>query len=397
MTSVGKLMLTSKKPWERRSEIAPRKPAKNCYCCFEVNKAHLKSSRVQCKPASVRETDDKESLVSPISCETFRRVRKIDYTPRSQFLRNVQNKIHKLQTEGQRDCLPECPRSSNYHRFMASARIQDAAPDKKMTLADKRKRTNESQESLVVPTAPANSITSNQNKSDRDHVVCVSSKARASLQGQSKLRKTLSSKREMSESNEGTSSKLSVQSKRVTQWRKQNCHCCSTNELENTTRLAKDKWREKRDLPEYREQRDRCPRHKDAVDDPVDQEIEDLRKFRDQNYFETHGSSHTLASSGSSGSLQQYLLNERLFPEPVRRIHKRDLMVTMPSCATVQRKRIHYFPRNVVQQERNVYNTNYRRKRYQSCPLTGHAIDLGVLKIRPPLNSLALKYQKRAS
>jgi hypothetical protein len=171
------------------------------------------------------------------------------------------------------------------------------------------------------------------------------------------------------------------------------------SELEKkTTKLREDKRIEKYKLPGYCDQRDQCLKHDDgsAVNDSMNQEVKDLRKFREQNYFETHGdSNYTLASSKSSGSLQQYFLNERLFPEPVGRIHRQDLVVTMPPCATMQKKRIHYFPRYVIRQEKKICNMNYRRKRCQSCPLTGHVIDLGTLKTRPSLNSLALKYQKQ--
>lgn len=125
--------------------------------------------------------------------------------------------------------------------------------------------------------------------------------------------------------------------------------------------------------------------------------VSELKKFRQDNYFETHGSAEKLVSSSrSSGSVEQYELNDRLFPEPVRRIHRDDIIVTMPPCATKQRKRIHYFPRSIVNQEKSVSNTNYKKKRRsQSCGLTGHAIDLGILKIpRDVTNSLALRYQK---
>lgn len=406
MISSGKLTLMSKKSRERCSRIAIRKPVKGCYC-NEANKTHLRSSRTHRKPASpcrqcksqielrsIREIDDKASLVSPISCETFRRVRKIDYTPRSQFLRNVQSKICELQTGGQGDCSPACPRSSSYHKLMASARIQ--ALDEKTILSDECERADErTRRSPAIPRAPANSMASDQNESDRDNAVCVSCKRatqRASSRERSKLRKTLSSRKQVSDKRPSSTSP--TRGKRVAQPYKRDYQCCRRNRLDK--QVAGGKWEGKRDLLEYHGPGGRCPRHDGPEIDDSDQELRNLRKFRDQNYFETHGSSHTLASSGSSGSLQQYLLNERLFPEAVGKIHKRDLVVTMPPCATTQRKRIHYFPRHVVQQERNVCNTNYRRKRCQSCPLTGHAIDLGVLKTRPPLNSLALKYQKKA-
>ncbi|XP_072749700.1 uncharacterized protein [Anoplolepis gracilipes] len=406
ITSSGKLILTSKKP---RQQFTPRKPVKECYCNYEVKKIHVRSSRTQRKPASpcrqcrsqfeiksIKETDHKAALTSPISCETFRRVKKIDYTPRSQFLRNVQNKVFELQTGGEGDCLRTCPRSSSYHRFMTSPRMQDTIQDEKSTLPNEHKRVDKRQLFPASPKTPANSLASERIESD--DVTCTLSKGIQVFSrklSKSTLRKTLRSKRQIPKSSERPISKSPTRSKRAIQLCKQDCPCC-TKEPNRTTKFDKDERVQTYNLPEYSEQRDQCLKQDDGftIDDTVDQEIENLKKFREQNYFETHGSSHTLTSSRS---LQQYLLNERLFPESVGKIHKQDLVVTMPPCATMQKKRIHYFPRYVVRQEKKACNTNYRRKQCQSCPLTGHAIDLGVLKARPPLNSLALKYQKRVS
>lgn len=406
MLASGKLTLTSKKLWEQCSKVTPRKPVKDCYChYFEVNKMHARLPRTQHKSVSpchcqdefklrpIGETGNKAALTSPISCETLRRVQKIDYAPRSQFLRNVQNKICEiLQTADEENRLRSCPRSSSYHRFLT--RLQDTVTDKKTALSE-CKRIDDRQESPTFLTAPANSLASEQSRSD--DVTASSKRTRVSPRKLSKstLRKSVRSRKQMPESSERLASKPLMQGKRTAQLRKQDCSCCYRNELER--KIGGDKHAERYDLPEYCERMERCLKHDNssAAEDFVDQEVENLRKFREQNYFETHGSNHTLTSSRSSESLQQYLLNERLFPEPVGKIHKQDLVVTMPPCATMQRKRVHYFPRYVVRQEKNAC-INYRRKRCQSCPLTGHAIDLGVLKTRPPLNSLALKYQKKA-
>lgn len=412
MLASQKLTLTSKKPQEQSLKV-PRKPVKGCYCCSEVNETHTRSLKTRHKSVSpcrhcryevefrpIREPGDKAALILPISCETLRRVQEIDYVPRSQFLRNVQNKINvqsELRTADQsEDYLRSCPRSSNYHRFMTSARMQNTFADKKTASPDERKRVDR-QES---PTSPiANSLASEQSGSD--DVACASSKGTqvsSRKLSKSTLRKTISSKRQIPESSERSASKSPMRGKRTARLHKRDCPC-RRNELETkTAKFNGDKRAERHDLPEYRERRERCFRHDDshAFEDFMDQEVENLKKFREQNYFETHGSNHTLTSSRSPGSLQQYILNERLFPEPVDKIDKQDLVVTIPPSATMQRKRVHYFPRYVVRQEKNACNTNYRRKRYQSCPLTGHAVDLGILKIRPPLNSLALKHQKRA-
>ncbi|XP_029165651.1 uncharacterized protein LOC114936576 [Nylanderia fulva] len=412
MTSSGKLILTSKKPRDQCLKSAPRKPVKGCYCNYEVNKVHARSSRTQRKPASschhcrsqpelkstMRESDDnKAALTSPINCETFRRVKRIDYTPRSQFLRNVQDKICELQTGDEGDRLRTCPRSSSYHR--TRPKKQDIS-DEEPTLLNEHKYVDKRQSFPASPAAPANSLASE--RSESDDVTCTSSRGiqvSPRKLPKSTLRKTIKSKTQIPKSSERPTSKSPPRSKRVTQLRKQDCPCCCRSEPKRAAKFNEDEYARKYNLSEYCERRNQCLKHNDgfAIDDSMAQEVEDLRKFREQNYFETHGSSHTLASSRSSGSLQQYLLNERLFPESVGKIHKRDLVVTMPPCVTAQKKRIHYFPRYMVRQEKTTCNTNYRRKRCQSCPLTGHAIDLGVLKARPPLNSLALKYQKRVS
>ncbi|XP_011863108.1 PREDICTED: uncharacterized protein LOC105559442 [Vollenhovia emeryi] len=409
MIASGKLTLTSKKP-RGRCPVAPRRPVKDCYCRSEVNET--RSWRTRHKSASPRrrcqgelelgpdvELGDKAAPTSPISCETLRRVRKIDYAPRSQFLRNVQSKICELRTAERGDCLRSCPRSSCYHRFMTGARTPDTIADEKTTLPGERERFDERREPPTFSTAPANSLASE--RSGPDGVAsCKRPQVSPRKLSKSTLRKTIRSRRQIPESGERPASKSPTRGKRAARLHKQDCPCCCRSELERkSTRHGVDKRLERRDLSEYRERGERCLRHDGAgpvaVEDFMEREMENLRQFREQNYFETHGSSHTLTSSGSSGSLQQYLLNERLFPEPVGRIRKQDLVVTMPACATTQKRRVHYFPRYVVRQEKNACNTNYRRKRCQSCPLTGHAIDLGVLKARPPLNSLALKYQKR--
>ncbi|KYN18497.1 PREDICTED: uncharacterized protein LOC108762384 [Trachymyrmex cornetzi] len=399
MLASRKLTLTSKKPQDQRLKFVPRKPVKGCYCS-EAIKKHAKSSRMRHKPAlpchcqseleikPVEKIGDTAASTSPISCETLRRVQKIDYAPRSQFLRNVQSKIYELHTADKENSL--CPRSSSYHRFMTNARIQDTVTDQRTAMSSECVGRQKS------PTAPANSLVSEQN--GFDDITCASSKrTQVSPRKLSKstLRKTIRSRRHIPESSERPASKSLMRGKRTARLHKQDCSCCCKSELERKTAKLRGDKRAESDLLEYCE---RCLRHYDdlAVDDSMDREVENLKKYREQNYFETHGSSHTLTSSKSSGSLQQYLLNERLFPEPVGKIHRQDLVVTMPLCATTQRKRVHYFPRYIVRQEKSTCNTNYRRKRCQSCPLTGHAIDLGILKARPPLNSLALKYQKRA-
>lgn len=128
---------------------------------------------------------------------------------------------------------------------------------------------------------------------------------------------------------------------------------------------------------------------------------ERLHVFRERNYFDTHGSSRTLLPDTCGMepvTLKQYVLNDRLFPEEVGRVRREELSVlSLPACTTMQNKCVHYLPRAIVKQEKSMCNTNYTRRRHPSCPLTGHAIDLGANKPRYPNNSLALKHQKRVA
>ncbi|XP_070530424.1 uncharacterized protein [Cardiocondyla obscurior] len=361
--SPGKLTLKSKKLLEQCSKIAPRKPVKECYCHFAVD-IDTRLSKTQGKSVSscnhcqskyvlgpIEEIGNKVAETSLISCETLRRVQKIDYEPRSQFLRNVQNKICELQTASlaeQGDYLWSCSRSPSYHRFM-SAKIQGT--DTKTSLLNERKRVDNRQKSSTSSTAPVNLPASEQ--SGIDDVVCASSKGtQVSPRKLSKstLRKTIRSRRQIPESSERSTSKSPTRGKRTARLHKQDCPCYYRNKIEKKTKRFSNNSTEKYDLLDYCEQ---CWRQidKSEVEDFMNQEVENLKKYREQNYFETHGSSHTLTSFRSSESLQQYLLNERLFPEPVGKIHKQDCVVTIPSCATKQKKRVHYFSRNLMHKQ----------------------------------------------
>ncbi|XP_076644018.1 uncharacterized protein LOC143354122 [Halictus rubicundus] len=370
-----RVVISSKKHSEPLKTVH-RKPVRECYCNSEVKKTQLRSTRTQrkpdpgckyCKshiefrPAIVRDSPRKSLASPPISCETLRRVQRIDYAPKSQFLRNVQSKATLLQSG---DCPETCPKSPCCRRARPQTR---ESQNENLTM------------SRTVPRVATDLVTSDEERSSK-----TPKQSRKYL-----AKRTVTSKKPVSDSSKTKSSpKDSTKNKRLV------CHCCHGSKMVQQARSIKDN--DDVDSEDY--QHTVCVSNLDQVGsndkDISDNELRELRKFREQNYFDTHGSSHTLHSSKSSGSLEQYLLNDRLFPEPSRTIHKKDLVVTMPACATLQRKRIHYFPRYIVRQDKNNCN-NYKKKRCQTCPLTGHAIDLGVTKMRPPLNSLALKYQKR--
>ncbi|XP_017763078.1 PREDICTED: uncharacterized protein LOC108552906 [Eufriesea mexicana] len=404
-TSTAKKILTSsKKHFENQSSLENiyRKPVKECYCNTEIRKAQHKSTRTQHRPRSpckkcrshinfpaitIEDNFEKSTLSSPISCETLRRVQKIDYAPKSQFLRNVTSRVSLLQA-ATGDCPDTCFRSQCYHEMMAKKNVHDVGSIHQLKV-DKRLEANHHS---ATSTLTKSKISEKYSSSGNESVEKCSKGIQVSLKKHSKpkvVRRTLSSKASVPDIKKTkSSSKVLTKSKKPVSSKE--CQCCHKNMPQQSKAVSEEEDSEK---------------YKDSVcinkleneigrEHVFDREMRELKKFREQNYFDTHGSSHTL-SSKSSGSLEQYLLNDRLFAEPTKRIHKKDLVVTMPPCVTTQLKRMHYFPRYIVRQEKNNLNVNYKKKRCQTCPLTGHAIDLGVTKIRPPLNSLALKYQKR--
>ncbi|XP_076761824.1 uncharacterized protein LOC143429879 [Xylocopa sonorina] len=405
-STVRRVLTSSKKRSEHQHclENVRRKSVKGCYCNPETKKVQLRSTRTRqkqyspckrCKshanfPAIVIEDNyEKPDLTSPISCETLRRVQRIDYAPRSQFLRNVRSRVSILQsTAGRGDCPETCYKSPCYHEFMANKNIS------KPRSIYQLKTDGDKPEKLEIVHARVRSETSDEQLNSGIEVVEKSNKGvQVSLGRPSKykdvIKKTLSSKTSVPDVKSNSS--LNVASKKTVS--NKGCQCCQRSMSEYSKPTLNEMNHV--DTKEYQDSVCTNRSHKENKEYLSDKEVRELKKFREQNYFDTHGSNHTLVSSKSSGSLEQYLLNDRLFPEPVRRVHKKDLVVTMPACATVQRKRVHYFPRYIVRQEKGNFNGNCKKKRCQSCPLTGHAIDLGITKIRAPLNSLALKYQKR--
>ncbi|KZC08043.1 hypothetical protein WN55_09106 [Dufourea novaeangliae] len=400
LSRARRVLITSKKHSEPQccSKNVQKKPVKECYCHPEVKKVQLRSTRTQhksdtaCKycrnhiefkPAIIKDSLERSLINSPISCETLRRVQRIDYAPRSQFLRNVQSKVSLLDTAATGDCPDTCYRSPCYHEFIGKR--------KQSEITDNLTKSKSVSDNVTKLKSVSGVVTDLEFTEEEES-------PKTSRQSRPKyiIKRTLTSKRSVPDlSKTKSSSKTSTNGKRTIQSFAKECPCCSRNKVEQPTRIAlvkEDIHSGDYEPSVYVSNLEQTERDKQHISD---NELRELRKFREQNYFDTHGSSHTLHSSKSSGSLEQYLLNDRLFPEPARTIHKKDLVVTMPACATLQRKRIHYFPRYIVHQEKNNSNTNYKKKRCQTCPLTGHAIDLGVTKARPPLNSLALKYQKR--
>ncbi|KAL2715074.1 DNA ligase 1-like isoform X2 [Vespula squamosa] len=408
------------------SYVVKRKPVKECYCNVEMKKIQPHSSKIIHKPNSpcnycknhicqaplpINENNVQDTLSPPISCETIRRVQKINYYPQSQFLRNVQRKVSVLKDISSGDCPDTCPRSSYYHKLRTdkTSNVTDTDAQSKCTTDTISKSNINDFEKLDSIQRVPSSVSDEEEQSQEEVIQKVNKGIQVPLRKPSKtkllVKRTISSKKYIPEGRkEKSSSRSSSENKKTIRSSASDCQCYKSKADKFTKDLERKELGTYRVYPKDYEEDDREPKkwsptcEKDGQRKTVKSsgnKVRELRKFREQNYFDTHGSSQTLLSSESSGSLQQYMLNDRLFAEPIKRIHKKDLVVTMPPCATVQKKRVHYFPRYVVRQEKSTCNTNYKKKRCQSCPLTGHAIDLGISKPRPVLNSLALKYQKK--
>ncbi|XP_015185475.1 PREDICTED: uncharacterized protein LOC107071201 [Polistes dominula] len=417
--------------------VVSRKPVKECYCNVEIKKLQTRSPRTihkptpscnYCKnhichvPLTINENNIGDTLSPPISCETIRRVQKINYHPQSQFLRNVQKKVSVLKNVPSGDCPDSCPRSSYYHKLRTdkTSMVMDTNTRPKIVTEQINKSSDIDLEKLSSTQRVSSSLIDEEEEGEEEEeeveeeveeeetetkvIEKVSKGIQVPSRKQSKskfqVRRTISSKKCISEGCKGKSVSRSPSiGKKTVKSSTVDCQCYDKSKEDKfskdleTYRVYSEDYEDVDDKLKKWSSHEKVDQRK-ALTSP-NSKVKELRKFREENYFDTHGSSQTLLSSDSSKSLQQYTLNDRLFAEPFKRIHKKDLVVTMPPCATIQKKRVHYFPRYIVRQEKNNCNTNYKKKRCQSCPLTGHAIDLGISKPRPVLNSLALKYQKR--
>lgn len=392
-----------------------RRPIKECYCHLsipETLKINQRSTRTRHKliSSSVHIPRENETAVRgdagnkresrkdfereiqnsniiyspPLSSATLKRAEKIDYTPRSEFLRRVQSKINSLRNSPRdlsptestirssspstyRSPLPRIPRELE----KKSKKVLEGGPQYRRELTRKKNCRCIDNEAFEISKKvtkntlpPKKTITSIKANDDRhEHLVT------RNLHG---CRSNLRTERAARISGRDNRKSRVKTGDEINKGRENSCPCS-----------------------EYRVG-EICKRDIEELGEPFETEINDLRKFRDKNYFDTHASNPSLLGSKSSMSLQQFRINERLFPEPMGRVHRDNLVVSIPPCATRQNKGIHYFPRGIVRQEKfnlNAVNT-VRKRRCPSCPLIGHAVDLGALKIAHPPNSLALRYQK---
>ncbi|XP_046738381.1 uncharacterized protein LOC124406814 [Diprion similis] len=363
----------------------PRRPVvKECYCqatVLQTRKANQRSTRTRhvpiCLP-SFRETDDAvygdagsprdspDPVYSPpLSTTTLKRAQKIDYTPRSEFLRRVQSKINTL-----RDNQLGTPRAPSPppRRRNSSGNV----PANSKSLDERRNGGIELPRKYNCPR-------------------CVD--AEALSKKISLPKKTIASRKSISDQNKPAGFRS----------RERRAAFRSSSPDGRAARIVPGDGNVPR--PSLGDEGKSCACSEYRADkflgeradkEEIDSEVNDVRKFRDKNYFDTHASCPSLLGSRSSGSLQQFRLNERLFPEPVGKVHREDLVLSIPPCATRQRRGVHYFPRSIVRQEKNISSTNYAKKRRcpAGCPLIGHAVDLGALKVSHPSNSLALRFQK---
>ncbi|KAG7206395.1 hypothetical protein KM043_003757 [Ampulex compressa] len=385
--SSGKILIRSKgRCKEPCTEVTRRKPVKTCYCNLKSTKTKLRSPRTRrrpllprtgygsevcLRPVEAEEMEEKDVPSPTLSCETLRRVQEIDYAPRSRFLRNVQSRASLFQNSSTSRDARDKP-TSPYYEDTQNFRTVDKSC-KSTIKRDPAYSKEEEEEEEEEEDKCSKALHFPSRKSSRS-MYCT--------------KRTIRSRKSLPES------KIDTGDSRATIAGRRREKKDRGRSLERAACRMTREGIEKSETEEDICQRyDRCVR--DSADRSIDRDVRDVQKFREMNYFDTHGSCRALLSPRSSDSLEQCLLNERLFPETVGRLRRRDLVVTMPACVTTQRKRVHYFPRFVVPQEKRPCNTKYKKRRCQTCPLTGHAVDLGVLKMQPPIDSLALKYQKQ--
>ncbi|XP_066592728.1 uncharacterized protein [Prorops nasuta] len=406
MPSKGKILITSK---DQRKEPRCRKPIRECYCNLEGRKVHHKdkilkksSSLSDCSKDSsdavqmASRKDNEEQSSSPLSSDTLRRINKINYVPKSQFLRNVRSKASLDKKATFFDQSDKCPRLNCHERLQGGADIKRDKYYHRIPTASTLESSNTYRLEKSDSLPEMRNLEENHGACSQMHKCPKISQTNAKAVNR---KPTVFSKRSLpGEKRERSLSGFQTRSRKNMEARREkDCYCKSCKKVHGSSRKDASSKEDKRTCGSC----SNCWKHaytlKEEMRNLVDEHINELRKFRDQNYFDTHGSEHTLSSSVSSDSVQQCYLNDRLFPEPVRRVQRDKLAVTLPPCATKQGKRIHCFPRYVVWQNKSSGRKLpcNEKRRCQGCPLTGHAIDLGALKRNLPSNSLALEFQKR--
>lgn len=386
MTMQRRLLLSSKKG----EEVQFLKSVTDCYCNRQTRKIQLRSNRTKvakptackhCKsftdfrPMAWVESNDSQSrlILTPISCETVRRVRKINYAPQSEFL---QKKV-----------------SSTQNLFVDKLQAPPKYVSLSLEAGDAVQNSPKQIHSLCRNIQPeSNNEINFHNLIDVCKKSCSHQSEESKINSKKPLREKLIRRTISSKNTLSTYESVQLQKTKKSNFTSK-CH-------NQSSQPSIKNWNyEKFDDDNFGE----CNfylKPRNAFCDNVSQDklinhrenlLTEVYKFREKNYFDTHGSTHTLLSSGSSGSLEKYILNERLFPQPIGKVHRGDLVVSMPSCSLMKNKKIHYFPRFIVKQEGRLL-TNAKKK--YTCPLIGHLTNVETIKTQHPSNSLALKFQK---
>ncbi|XP_048507210.1 uncharacterized protein LOC105694132 [Athalia rosae] len=393
----------------------------------ETARSQVKKSGIACKTLDKDFTDPVYS--PPMSDTTLRRAQKIDYTPRSEFLKKVRSKVNcNLLTSPPATKSPVRLTSRSTSPSPRRFRHSDSGRTSRVSLDLGRNLRPAHSDRLTGSPVIGNICEINlqrKNNVPRKHN-CLNEEALLGMTNKipkktTPPKKTITSKKTTidqqkfsdSKNQKGSESKARtccskptlkspppILAKKNVRTTDKDGHSSPRARIDNL--LGEDRCLKRPTLSNYGKT---CPcseylpgKFSDEIceDEPLAADVNEARKFREKNYFDTHASSPSLLESRSSDYLQQYCLNERLFPEPMGRIRREDLVVSIPPCATLQNKSIHYFPNNIVKQVKNVpaIAKQFKKRRYHNCPLIGHAVDLGVLKVSYPPNSLALRHQK---
>ncbi|XP_057341982.1 uncharacterized protein LOC130678649 isoform X2 [Microplitis mediator] len=386
MTVGGKILITSKRAACEFNIL--RKPIKGCYC-VNSNRSQLKLKSINttvdnhlwpcdyCKSnfnvklsdfsiINDRKINPPSPTESTFTSDIFKKVyEKSNYTPRSEFLRNVKNKLlpknykytekSKSQMSLSTDRQKSSKKSHTEDDYLTDESGNSQIFDSKTTKSAENNSSTPKIKTIFTSTIPS------YRKSSIDKL-----KSKKTLRSLSKLNsrqqdEQLITKPTLLDSNNKTP-RIIVQN---------NCDydSCFINERG-------------RNLNSRKQTCSKCGGKQSSLlfinnkNDLEEKETFKLDKFRKINYFDTHGSSHTLLSIDSPVELvDQYKLNDRLFLEPVDKINPHDLVVSLPIIKKKNFQQIaHYFPRNIIVDQycKDNIDTINKEKQYthKKSPLT---------------------------
>ncbi|XP_014300486.1 uncharacterized protein LOC103579019 [Microplitis demolitor] len=415
MTVGGKILITSKRSACEFDIL--RKPTKGCYCVNNnQNKLKLKSisttvdnhlwpcdyckSNFNVKLSDFAITDDAKINPPSPAESTFTRdlSKKVyeisNYIPRSEFLRNVKNKL-----------------SKNYNYTGKSKSQMFLSTDRQKSFKKSHTEDNYfTDESANFQIFDPKTINSAENNSSTPKIKTIFTSAIPSYRKTSmdrlKSKKTI---RSLSKLNSRQQDKRSISKTSLLDSNNKTPRVIVQNNCDYESCFINTRGR---NLNSRKQTCCKCGGKQSSLlsinnkNDPVEKETFKLDKFRKINYFDTHGSSHTLLSIESPAELvDQYKLNDRLFLEPVDKINPHDLVVSLPITKNKNIQQIaHYFPRNIIVDQ--YCKDNKKKHTHKKSPLTevnSHLELNNLISInkKPPLslitnnNSLALRFQKK--